>query len=87
MELLLAFPEHKRTAVFEVDGVSYANASALHMDALPARRATHAGERLTVANMSQSSAGPALDSALDTMVDTRANPAFLAPSAAKPRPR
>jgi len=33
MELLLTFPEHKRTAVFEVDGISYANASALHMDA------------------------------------------------------
>jgi aspartate racemase len=32
-ELLLAFPEHRRTAIFEVDGVRYANASALHMDA------------------------------------------------------
>jgi aspartate racemase len=32
-ELLLAFPEHKRTAMFEVDGIRYINASALHMDA------------------------------------------------------
>jgi aspartate racemase len=32
-ELVLAFPEHKRTAAFELDGIRYINASALHMDA------------------------------------------------------
>jgi aspartate racemase len=32
-ELLLAFPEHRRTVAFEVDGIRYTNASALHMDA------------------------------------------------------
>jgi aspartate racemase len=32
-ELLLAFPEHRRTAMFEVDGIRYVNASALHMEA------------------------------------------------------
>jgi aspartate racemase len=32
-ELLLAFPQYRRTAAFDVDGVRYTNASALHMDA------------------------------------------------------